>query len=482
MSAMAVELKPRCLLVEELNYELRIRGVQTSRDVNDKRKMLGKLLDKERNRNVEIEDPNFIFDTERLAIDTTLENIKQIVREFEGPATDSTYVRVRARLAHVTARIRRMALTPEHGQEAITFKNEAYATCLILEAELDEHVTRDGTQTTNQLPGEGRVQHGNEPGPNVVHVHNAKPAAIYKWDVKFNGAMDAFAVKNFLERVDELAEARHVSKVQLFEAANDLFVGKGRLWLQQVKKEKSVTDWDSLVARLEKDFIGATYEDDLWQIIKGRGQRKDESVVIFIAVMQSLFSRLRSMPAESTRVKWILKNFRSEIRDKLLLQEFGTVAELATCAHRIEEALAEFSRSPTSQFQAKEKRPDCEAGPIYFKRASAVSRSGAACCNVSTQKHNGSRAEPGFSDWRHGSRKPAVTEDRRRYPQNERGTRNEDGSGDKRNNCWNCGKPNHSYRFCKQERRKFCFKCGRSNVTVANCEKCSGNAGGRRNN
>lgn len=212
MTSRIMELKPRCLLVEELNYELRIRGVQTARDVNDKRKMLGKLLDRERNRDVKIEDPNFIFDTERLAIDTTLESIKQIVQEFEGPPTDSTYVRVRARLAHVTARIQRMALTPDHGQEAQVFKNEAYATCLLLEAELDEHVTHGDAQKAGQMPEGGQTHPTNEPGPNVVHVHNAKTSSIYKWDVKFNGATDAFAVKEFLERISELAEARHVSK------------------------------------------------------------------------------------------------------------------------------------------------------------------------------------------------------------------------------------------------------------------------------
>lgn len=480
---MNVELKPKCLLVEELNYELRIRGVQTSRDVNDKRKMLGKLLDRERNRNIAIEDPNFLFDTERLAIDTTLESIRQIVREFEGPPTDSTYVRVRARLAHVAARIQRMALTPEHGQEAQTFKNEAYATCLILEAELDERVTQGDAQGNNQAMGLTPAPTYNEPGPNVVHVHSPNPISIYKWDVKFNGTMDAFGVKNFLERVNELAEARHVTKGQLFEAASDLFVGKGRLWLQQAKKENSVTDWDSLVAKLEKDFVSATYEEDLWQLIKNRGQRKDESVVIFIAVMQSLFGRLRNTPAEATKVKWILKNFRSEIRDKLLLQEFGTVTELSTAAHRIEAALVEFSRSPVNQPKFKDSSLNDGEGPSSWRRADATPRGNSSCCNVSSaQQRTGRSGARTNSNWQRGAERQPDKQEGRTHQQRSKPNRNGREPRDGRDNCWNCGMPNHSFRFCKQERRKFCFKCGKPDVTVAECDRCSGNAGSRRSN
>lgn len=259
-------------------------------------------------------------------------------------------------------------------------------------------------------------------------------------------------------------------------------MGKGRLWLQQVKKENSVNDWDSLVARLERDFISATYEEDLWQVIKNRGQRKDESVVIFIAVMQSLFGRLKSTPAESTKVKWILKNFKGEIRDKLLLQEFGTVAELGAAAHKLEEALAEFSRSPASQPYTRGNHLDGGAEPKSNRRASGTPRGGSACCNVSSHTQKGSSGETLSNNWRSRGKKPTVTENRQSHQRIERPKKTESGAGEKRDNCWNCGMPNHNYRFCKQERRKFCFKCGKSGVTVAECTKCSGNAGGRRDN
>lgn len=64
-------LKPNFLLIQELNYELRIRGVESSRDVNDKRKILSRLLVKERGRDILLTDPLFNFKTEEVAITNT---------------------------------------------------------------------------------------------------------------------------------------------------------------------------------------------------------------------------------------------------------------------------------------------------------------------------------------------------------------------------------------------------------------------------
>lgn len=215
---MAAEMKPNHLLISEINYELRIRGIVTHRDIHDKRKILGKALQKDRSRNINLTDPDFVYATERYEINVTLESIKQLVQDFEGTVADSVYGRIHSRLTHVIGRIKRMAITDEDGPEAALFKNESYATCLALEAELDERVTVDLTRP----PTASMV----EPAPTIVNMpEQSKKVDIFKWDVKFDGESNTFGVKAFLERVNELAEARHVSKAQLFESAIDLFSG-----------------------------------------------------------------------------------------------------------------------------------------------------------------------------------------------------------------------------------------------------------------
>jgi hypothetical protein len=53
--------------------------------------------------------------------------------EFEGTAEDMIFKRLRTRLTHLSLRIRRMRL-----QQDAEYRNEAYATCLLLEADLHE--------------------------------------------------------------------------------------------------------------------------------------------------------------------------------------------------------------------------------------------------------------------------------------------------------------------------------------------------------
>ncbi|KAL3286936.1 hypothetical protein HHI36_001421 [Cryptolaemus montrouzieri] len=139
---MDYEMKPNHLLIGELNYELRIRGVTSERDQDVKRKMLGRLLDKERRGQVQnLLDPSYVFANERDDIEYALLSIRQLINEFEGTTSDSVYKRVKSRLAHITSRVQRMPIDAEvNDHEQRDFKSESYATCIELDAELHERV------------------------------------------------------------------------------------------------------------------------------------------------------------------------------------------------------------------------------------------------------------------------------------------------------------------------------------------------------
>ncbi|KAG5872091.1 hypothetical protein JTB14_006437 [Gonioctena quinquepunctata] len=106
-------MKPNHLLVSEINYELKIRGVVTSRDVHEKRKILSKALQKERNRDIVYVDPDFDCDTERVAVQATLDSIREMIQDFEGTTSDSVYCRAQTRLTHIINRIKRIVTGSE---------------------------------------------------------------------------------------------------------------------------------------------------------------------------------------------------------------------------------------------------------------------------------------------------------------------------------------------------------------------------------
>lgn len=132
------------LLLPELNYELRIRSTFTEKPQDEKRKILARLLFKEKQRNFDmstLEVPNFDFASERNEIESTLNSIESLISDFEGPPTDSTFRRANSRLLHLSYRIQRISIVAGPEKDIILrFKNEAYASSLKLEADLYENL------------------------------------------------------------------------------------------------------------------------------------------------------------------------------------------------------------------------------------------------------------------------------------------------------------------------------------------------------
>lgn len=138
--------RPNHLLDYELEYELKIRAVVTQRNVVEKRKMLGLLLQKERDSNkfniVQCMVDKLDFASEKAEIDRSLSSISDIISEFEGTTKDFVFLRMKSRLVHVSNRLRRLPI-PENDVEASSYVQESIATCLALEADLYERVNKE---------------------------------------------------------------------------------------------------------------------------------------------------------------------------------------------------------------------------------------------------------------------------------------------------------------------------------------------------
>lgn len=428
-------IKPIYLLIEELNYELRIRGVNTTRDIPAKRKILGRAFDKERFRPLDLTDPDFNFESEQEAINNTLESVNSLILEFEGPTSDSLYKRIKSRLIHVTNRVKRMQIPENASEEIKTYKNESYATCLEYEANLQERVTEERPLLNLDTPIAEHSVLVQSPAPIA-----AKAIPVYKWNVKFDGDCRSFGVNAFLERVTELAQARGVNKNELFSSAIDLFSGKALIWYRSIKN--SVTDWDSLVSLLKLNFLPSDYDDKLWEEIKQRSQGREEPVAIFIAVMETLFSRLARPPAEATRVKHIKQNLLPQYITQLALSEINTVSELCTLCKKLEEA-----QKAKNKYRPSPSVNVLEPELAYLQNPSTSFSRGPNEDQISKRKFF---ARP------------------KKYE-------NTDG---KRNIvkiiCWNCNQPNHTYSHCTEKRKMFCFRCGKPDTTVSKCNH-SGN-------
>jgi hypothetical protein len=431
------QFKVKHLLADELTYELRIRGITTSRNQDDKRKLLARALSKELGRPDEyflsLHDAEYDHDTEVQAIEDTLESIRTILTEFEGTAEDMIFKRLKTRLTHLSFRIRRM-----RRERDAEYRNEAYATCLLLEADLHDKAAEASPVTVEAPPVVATT-------PIYVHPHARSPepklVPIHTWGVSFNGEENGMTVNQFLERVEELSVARNATNRDLFNAAIDLFSGKALIWYRSVRSRLS--DWDEVVQLLKQEFLPPDFDELLWDEIKGRLQGKSESITIYVAVMETLFARLSRPPAEITKVKTIRRNLLPCYLNQLSITEVVTVPELIKLCKKVEEL------SALRQKHRAAPKSSCVLEPeLAYVRASEPAEASPRAIVVKEPSGNSARrSEPASSSSRSFK-------------------------------CWNCQQPNHSFMNCRLKRKQFCYRRGEPDVTLATCKKCnpSGNA------
>lgn len=417
---MDFEMKPIYLLAEELAYELRIRGVITNRkDLTSQRKILARLLSKEVNKDLDWVDPNYDFVSEKEIVTKILDSIRDLISEFSGPETDCLCSRIKSRLVHITRRIKRI-LIPDNDELGVRqFKNESNATCIELEAELFDKIVGDQDLSNNSNLSQSLLNTTvvNRSLNNTMSIREVRCDPVYKWGVQFDGT--PCQLNSFLERVDELAQARDVDKTVLFRSAVDLFTDKALLWFRSIRC--SVNDWDDLVSLLRKEFLPSDFDDRLWDEIKARKQGRGESANIYITAMQTLFSRLSKAPAEQTKLKCIRKNLQPLFIDKLALQEIDSVSQLSELCRKI--SIAEENKKA---FYNKDSKLPIVEPSLAFVSESSISRQVSGITNISSK-------------------------------------------------CWNYKRVGHLFSTCRAQRTKFCHRCGKPSVTTNSCPNCSKN-------
>lgn len=445
--------QPNHLLEYELDYELKIRLLTSHRTVADKRKIFSRIQKREQSnpgKDINLEICTLSFEEEKAYIQRSMDSIQKVIDEFEGNTKDSAFNRVKSRLAHVIGRARRIPMSADEAEAAEISKyiQDTTATCLLLESNLYDKITPG--QEPEPLVSNAPVI--NVAAPIVQCASRSIP--VSEWNVTFDG--NSKKLYPFLERLTELALARNVSYNDLFNSAAEFFIGDAFVWYRSVKS--SLNDWDSLIIKLKHDFLHDDIDDDLWEHIKKRKQKKHESTVVFIAHLEALFSRLSRPPAEISKVKHIRKNLLPEFISRLALIDINTVSELSELCRKLEE----------SDYIKDKSRPRDEVAGIdsagNSQRNFKVTRSNHKNNFNKNFKNNS------YSSNQSGSNQNATFNKNHNLNKNSKEVKTKTSVV-----CWNCKLPNHTYLDCRASKSIFCFKCGEANVKVSTCPKCSKN-------
>lgn len=480
-------MDPHCLLKDELEYELASRGVVlVSSTVPALKKLLHELLFNEQTEELsrEIKIPRQITESIKSELNlcsSKLNILSNYISEIIGKPDKNLFRRLVSRLYHVRNRLNLLNNLNLAEDEAI-LKNALNQQCNSLLQQLEgrddgsdsEDLTVEDRQILQETLGDLGIQiikkldtkattskdeksptediglkikhgkgnsrghHNEERDMNARLFRSStvdedfpsrrKLVPVSQWGLKFSGA-DNMSINAFIERVVELKDARNATDHDLWRYAIDLFDGEALIWYRA--NREYANNWADLVILLKRTFQKPFYQEELLLEINSRTQGKEESVIIYIAVMQNMFNRLPNKLAEQEKLKIILKNLQPYYQRALCRDEIYSISDLINVLRIIE-------------------------------------RTKVNCDNFQEPKNFRSILEPDLA-----YKSPVEGSDV--FEVKEMASKPTDVI---KMRCWNCRETGHLFRGCPlPKQRLFCFRCGRFGITSKDCT-CKGNAAG----
>lgn len=418
------------LAQDELQYEMDVRGLPRG-NVDCMRRALraSRLLERRGSMDTQGDYP-FSFQADCDAIEGKIAEIQVLLQNPPTNPKSGEYLKILTKIEWALARLgRAIAEEPEEVNDKGKLRNRLIVLLGILtdsegdenNAEEEEKATKSG-MVRNSVP-----QVSAEPIPTVreLTLQTSERCAerIEKWDVKFTGERCGASVNAFLERVEELRQARGVTEAHLFRSAVDLFIGKALLWFRAIRV--TIGTWQELVRELKEEFLPPNYDDLLLDEIRRRTQGKEESIGVYVATMANMFRRLSEPLSEKRQLAILQRNLAPFYQTQLGLADPKSVNDLVVLGRRLETVRAnvETFAPPPSIRSRHLLEPDLAYVAVEEEPMVAVV---------------GRNAQP-----------------------------------TKVIRCFNCNGEGHYANNCSAPRR--CLGCGRVGVSRRDCRSCSGN-------
>lgn len=214
----------------ELTYELAIRGIAPG-TVESMRTRLAMARRMEKSGD-SFTYPKYPFTPgeDIAAVKQKLDELFPQITSFNESSSSPSFSRLLSKLHHTLNRI-------DHIPSEESDRPDLLARVLTLLKDLHEKAEAADSNLAGVNPPQILPLTGNTSSPNPSHQHGSvsanlptprvdvKPIFPNKWDCKFSGDKKGLSLSAFLQRVEELRIARHVTKDILLESGIDLFGG-----------------------------------------------------------------------------------------------------------------------------------------------------------------------------------------------------------------------------------------------------------------
>lgn len=329
----------------------------------------------------------------------------------------STLKRILARSQYYLMRISRVK---DKSPELIELKNKLVTLITSLEDGSDEEEMQSTHDPSSENESAEKTQ---------LVVVKDRPINLCSLNLKYDGTT---CVRSFIERLEELRQARGISADRALIAFTDLLDKSALHWFRSYKQ--TFTSYKHVLARLREDFDIPDLDYRLTQEIRSRTQAKQETIIIYLSIMQGMFNRLSRPLSNEEQLEILMHNIRPEYMKEMALLDINSIKDLLLYGKKLELARARseqfvepnLSKAKLSQdFQPTKKtdhkpRSDRSGEPVAVVDAPSTSEA-------------------------------------------------------KGKKCFRCNSTNHFTSKCKTSKELVCFKCGEKGFKRINCPKCSKN-------
>lgn len=434
---MAFPIKFLSLQKSELEYEVAIRGTNPESTVQELRKQIAKLAPNFPSE--DILDSPFSSTEDLVGVSNVLTKVKL---GLESSDLDrSNVLRVKNLLNHLYHRMNRICHSESDSaiydacvEQFKLFSNKVSS---LSDKELIDPLlcqsTSDTTVPTTPM--------------NISVTCDRSSQDINK--LKYDGKT---CVRSFVQRATEFKKARNISGNKLLSYATEIFTGDALHWFRS--NRDLIFDWDSLLVQLKNDFDRSDFDYRLLSEIRSRTQGESENIVIYLAIMSGLFSRLAKTLSEDNKLEIILHNIRpcysTILASSPEIKSIDELRSLCTNFEKVQARLLHFREPPAlssdtlaPEFAYNGSKPKFNQNFTYNNKPHRYYNPK----NVNNHLENQNKPNQNFIH--------AIDTPKHRY-------------------CPRCRTDCHGLRQCTADKTNiFCFVCGKKDVKSPDCPDCN---------